>query len=133
MAGTQGKTLFLRNLPTQLVREAKAAAARRGQTLTTLVADALARSLSMEDESQDGADDLDRDIAWYQKNRSTLLRRYPGEYVAIVDANVVDHGRDFDALATRVFARFGNRDVYMPRVQDHRRWLRVRSPRKSSP
>lgn len=133
MVGTQGKTLFLRNLPTELVREAKATAARRGQTLTTLVADAIARSLSVDGESQGGADDLDRDIAWYQKNRSTLLRRYPGEYIAIVDTNVVDHGRDFDALATRVFARFGTRNVYMPRVQERERVVRIRSPRRSSP
>jgi hypothetical protein len=133
MAGTQGKTLFLRNLPTELVREAKAAAARRGQTLTTLVADALARSLSVEGESQDRLDDLDRDVAWYRKNRSALLRRYAGEYIAIVDANVVDHGRDFDALATRVFARFGNRNVYMPRVQIGEPAVRIRSPRKSPP
>jgi Family of unknown function (DUF5678) len=133
MAGTQGKTLFLRNLPAELVREAKAAAARRGQTLTTLVADALSRSLLVEGASEERADDLERDIAWYQKNRSTLLRRYPGEYIAIVDENVVDRGHDFDALATRVFTRFGDRNVYMPRVQDRERVVRIRSPRKSRP
>jgi hypothetical protein len=133
MAGSQGKTLFLRNLPTDLVREAKAVAARRGQTLTTLVADALARSLSVQVESHGGADDLDRDIAWYEKNRSTLLGRYAGEYIAIVDEHVVDHGRDFDALAKRVFTRFGNRNVYLPRVEARERVARIRSPRKSSP
>lgn len=74
-----------------------------------------------------------RNIAWYQKNRSILLHCYAGELVAIVDANIVDHGRNFDALATRVFTRFGNRNVYMPRVQDRERVVRIRSPRKSSP
>src|SRR3979409_223116 len=32
MAQNAGKALFLRNIPTQLVREAKATAARRGET-----------------------------------------------------------------------------------------------------
>jgi heme exporter protein D len=35
-------TLYLRGLPRQLVREAKAAAARRGSTLAALVSDSLA-------------------------------------------------------------------------------------------
>src|SRR5262249_54560830 len=120
MARSERKALFLRGMPTALIREAKAAAARRGATITTIVAEALARSLGVNSEPQGGADDLDRpdaldrDMAWYRANRSTLLRRYPGEYVAIVHAKVVDHGRDFNALADRVFRRFGNRDIYMP-------------------
>jgi hypothetical protein len=140
-----GKSVFLRNVPTDLVREAKAAAARRGETLTTIVAEALARSLRVhgepdrrsdgrsDDRSDARADDLDAEIAWYRKQRSLLLRRYGGEYVAIVDRVVVDHGRDFGALATRVFARFGNRSVYMPRVQPDEPTVRIRSPRRSTP
>src|SRR4051812_45281171 len=106
MSKTERKALFLRGMPIGLVREAKAAAARRGETLTTIVAEALARSLGVEGEPQDHADDLQRDIAWYRENRAALLRRYRNEYVAIVDAAVVDHGRDFGALGSRVFARF---------------------------
>ena len=126
----RGKTLFLRNLPADLVREVKAMAARRGQTLTTLISETLARSLTVEGESQAPSDDLERDMAWYRKNRAALLRRYHGQYVAIVDGAIVDHGRNFDALATRVFARFGNRNVYMPRVQTGEATVRIRSPRK---
>jgi Family of unknown function (DUF5678) len=129
MAATASKTLFLRNVPVELVREAKTAAARRGQTLTAIVAEALAHSLGMEGEAQDRGDDLHRDILWYRQNRSKLLRKYRDEYVAIVDAAVVDHGRDFNALATRVFARFGNRNIYMPRVQISEPTARIRSPR----
>lgn len=131
MATTAGKALFLRNVPTELVREAKAAAARRGETLTALVTQALARSLRVEDGTQNRADDLQRDMVWYRNHRPNLLRRYPGEYVAIVDEAVVDHGRDFGTLAARVFARFGNRNVYMPRVQTGEPAARIRSPRRS--
>lgn len=131
MAGTAGQTLFLRNMPTEFVREVKAAAVRRGQTLTAVITEALARSLVVEGETRDRADDLDRDSAWYRKHRPQLLRRYLGEYVAIVEGAVVDHGRDFGALAARVFARFGNRNVYMPRIQNQEPTARIRSPKKS--
>jgi hypothetical protein len=137
MSRPEGKSVFLRNVPTSLVREAKAAAARRGETLTAIVAEALARSLRVDgeadDRADDRADDLHRDIAWYRKERPQLLRRYRGEYVAIIDGAVVDHGRDFGALATRVFTRFGNRNVYMPRVQPDEPVARIRSPRRSRP
>ena len=133
MARTERKALFLRGMPTELVREAKATAARRGATLTTIVAEALARSLGVSSEPQARGDALDRDIEWYRKHRAALLRRYRGEYVAIIDQKVADHGRDFSALAARVFARFGNRNIYMPRVEATEPVARIRSPRRSRP
>jgi hypothetical protein len=133
MSEPERKSLFLRGMPTELIRDAKAAAARRGETLTTIIAEALTRSLGVDGETQDRTDDLQGDMAWYRENRSSLLRRYRGEYVAIADATVVDHGSDFSALAARVFARFGNRSVYMPRVQAAEPMARIRSPRRAKP
>jgi len=133
MSKTERKALFLRGMPTGLVRQAKAAAAHRGETLTTIVSEALARSLGVERGPAEQTDELRRDMAWYRENQATLLRRYRGEYVAIVDAAVVDHDRDFSELATRVFARYGNQSVYMPRVQDAEPTMRVRSPRRARP
>lgn len=123
------KALFLRNLPVELVRETKAAAARRGKSLTAFVSEALARSLHLESAPSSEPDVLATDIAWYQRNRSKLLPRYPGEYVAIIDGAVVDHDHDFSALAERVFGRFGYRSIYMPRVQRDEAVVRIRSPR----
>lgn len=127
------KALFLRNLPTDLVREAKAAAARRGKSLTAFVSEALTRSLRVEDPPSDESDALVDDIAWYQRNRSKLVRRFRGKYVAIIDAAVVDHDRDFSALAARVFRRFGNRSIYMPHVQAEDHVMQIRSPRLRAP
>ncbi len=126
------KTLFLRNLPSGLVREVKAAAARRGKTLTALVEEALTRSLQVEDPPSE-LETIQDDIAWYARHRTKLLGRYRGEYVAIIDEAVADHDRDYSALAGRVFTRFGNRGVYMPRVQDSEPVVHVRSPRRGSP
>jgi hypothetical protein len=132
MARSERKALFLRGMPTELVREVKAVAARRGVTLTEMVTEALSRSLGVARAPQDRADDLDHDIAWYRKHRAALLRRYRGEYVAIIDGKVVDHGRDFSALAGRVFKRFGNRSIYMPRVEATQPTAKIRSPRRAA-
>lgn len=114
MVGRARTVLVLRGMPTELVREAKAVAARRGQTLTTIVAEALARSLGVADGG--AADPLERDMEWYAAHHPDLSRRYGGEHVAIVDGAVVDHARDFDLLARRVFAKYGHRNIFMPRV-----------------
>lgn len=123
-------TLYLRGMPADLVREAKARAARRGATLGTIVSEALARSLE-----DDGArtNELDRELRaserWYARQQPRLLKRYRGQYVAIHDRAVVDHDRDFAALAARVFARLGVRPVFMPRVVEREEAVRIRSPR----
>src|SRR5207253_146106 len=48
-------TLYLRGMSTELVREAKAKAARRGGTLASVVSEALARSLEEDDARAGGA------------------------------------------------------------------------------
>jgi hypothetical protein len=70
-------------------------------------------------------------MSWYEKHRRDLLRRHAGEYIAVVDRRVLDHDRDFAALAERVFARLGVRPVFMPRVEDGEARARVRSPRRA--
>lgn len=121
--------LYLRGMPTRLVREAKAAAARRGSTLAAFVSDALDRAFHENDVDGEGSEELRDAMRWYEENRPRLLSRYRGEYVAVVDRRVVDHDRDFEALAARVFKRLGVRSVFMPRVQEGEPLLRVRSPR----
>jgi len=131
MAG-EVTTLYLRGMPTRIVREAKAAAARRGDTLAALVSDTLARALDKGREPREPSDnELRNSMRWYEKNRSRLLQQHPGEYIAIVDRAVIDHDLDFEALATRVFARIGVRPVFMPRVQAGEARARIRSPRRA--
>ncbi|MGH9382588.1 MAG: hypothetical protein ACRD2Z_18570 [Thermoanaerobaculia bacterium] len=126
-------TLYLRKVPARLVREAKARAARQGSTLTALVTDALASSLAVRGHDAEPADDeLRESMAWYEANRERLLQRYRDEYLAIVDREVADHDRDFEALAMRVFDRLGVRPIFMPRVTEGPERARVRSPRRHS-
>jgi hypothetical protein len=125
-------TLYLRGVPRSVVRAAKAVAAREGRTLGSWVSERLARATGGADPARDplGEDELRNDLAWYASNEAVLGARHPGEYVAIVHQAVVDHDSDFEALAGRVFARFGARSICMPRVG--RRQVRVRSPRRGA-
>ncbi len=123
-------TLYLRGLPTQLVREAKAAAARRGSTLAALVSDSLARSLGEDTPGEPSASGLRESRDWFERNRRALLARHRGEYVAVIDREVVDHDREFSPLAERVFARHAGRPVFIPRVRERDEPARLRSPRR---
>lgn len=132
MSQTQ-TTLYLRGMPAHLVREAKAAAARRGLTLAGLFSEALERSLGGDPPREAAEHDLQDSRRWYQRHRERLRARYRGHYVAVVGHAVVDHDRSFEALAGRVFARFGARPVWMPRVDGIEARARVRSPRRVKP
>jgi hypothetical protein len=124
-------TLYLRGVPRELVREAKAEAARRGISLTAFAKEALARALSRPaEEEEDDIQSIRPDLDWFEANRKRLARRYRDEYVAIVDRRVADHDRDFGALARRVFARHGNRPIAMPRATPEPRVVHLRSPRR---
>jgi hypothetical protein len=123
-------TLYLRGVPTDLVREAKAVAARRGTTLTSLVVEALSRSTGVPGgQGQELPEPLRADAAWYEQNKDKLLRRYSGQYLAILDQHVIDHDVDFGALANRVFSRVGVRPILMPKCLPADRVVRLPSPR----
>lgn len=127
----QHATLYLRNVPERLVRQVKVKAAREGTTMTAVVIDALRRSLESGAETPaPPEDELRESMEWYEDNRETLLESYREEYVAIVDGGIVDHDTDFESLATRVFDRFGQRPIFMPRVTEGPERARFRSPRR---
>ena len=121
-------TLYLRGVPKDLVRELKAQAARQGLTLTALATTTLARALGSE--PQEDLKPIEGDMAWYAAHKRQLLRRYHGEFLAIVDRRVVDHDRDFSTLAARVFAKVGVRPVFMPQCLADDQVVHLRSPRR---
>ena len=129
MTGSARRPVYLRGIPEGVIREAKAAAARRGTTLAGFVADTLARAMREPGHTLEASGDLDDEMRWYERNRARLVAEFEGHYVAIVDHRVVDHDRDFERLATRIFERNGARSVFMPQVASSDRVLNVRSPR----
>lgn len=133
MAEQSTGTLYLRGVPRELVREAKAEAARRGMSLTAFAKEALARALGRAPgRDVDEIKPIRPDLDWFEVNRTRLLRRYRDEYVAIVNRRVVDHDPDFGALAHRVFGKYGRRPIAMPRVTPEAPVIHLRSPRRAA-
>jgi hypothetical protein len=132
-SSTAKKPVYLRGLPSDVVRDAKAAAAQRGVTLAGFVAESLARALRQRDATAEPATDLSSDMRWYEKNRARISRDHAGEYIAVLDRKIIDHDESFEALAERVFAREGARNIFMPLVAPAKRALRAPSPRLSRP
>ena len=132
MMADQGTgTLYLRGIPRELVREAKAEAARRGMSLTAFAKEALAHALSgPAEEEENDIKSIRPDLDWFETNRKRLARRYRDEYLAIVNRRVADHDRDFSALAQRVFAKHGNRPIAMPKATPEPPIVHLRSPRR---
>jgi hypothetical protein len=127
----KGATLYVRDLPEDLVRRAKVLAAQRGVTLRDVVADALREAVQPASSHPASVpEDLEDDIAWYEANRETLMQEYPGEFLAIVGREVVDHDPDFSSLASRTLQRF-DRPVLMPDTRREQRTVHLRTPRIS--
>ena len=134
MANSQDSTgtLYLRGIPRHLTREAKAEAARRGMSLTAFAKEALATALrqgTAGTDQPDGIEAIRPDLEWFEANRQRLLRRYPNEFVAILNRTIVDHDREFAGLVQRVFAKYGVRSIAMPQVTAQERVVHLASPR----
>lgn len=126
------RTLYLRGLPSEVVRAAKIEAARRGVTLARLVAELIENATEHPRADARLPEALRADAAWYEENKRRLLKRYDGRYIAIVDRKVVDHDADFSELSKRVFAAHGPRPIFMPRCIRDDEVVRVRGPRVRS-
>ena len=66
--------------------------------------------------------------AFFQEHREGLLKEYEGKYIAIVADQVVDADEDFSTLAERVYAQYGESQVYMPKVTREQHEVHIASP-----
>jgi len=57
-----------------------------------------------------------------------LMRRYPEQFVALLDGQVVDHDPNDEALAARMFANFGDAPFYIAHVTRQPRIYDLPSP-----
>lgn len=63
---------------------------------------------------------FDSDVRFYKEHFHQLLSMYEGKFIALVAGQVVDSDVDFSRLAERVYAKFGYRDIFMPKVEEPR-------------
>ena len=65
----------------------------------------------------------------FERMRSKLLKTHKGQFVAILNNQVVDADAEIGTLARRVYTRFGYRPIYMQKVTEQPRGARIFSPR----
>ncbi len=53
----------------------------------------------------------------FERQKPQLLRRYPGQFVAIYGGRMVDHDKEAEALAGRLFAKLGDVPFLIARVE----------------
>jgi hypothetical protein len=61
---------------------------------------------------------LEQQQALFDTAKPELLQTYRGQYVAFEDGQVLDHDGDDRAMAERVYAKYGYRDILMQWVTD---------------
>jgi len=64
----------------------------------------------------------------FAEQRPQLMRRYRDQYVALSEGRVVDHDKSDEALAARMFKKFGNAPFYLARLEDKPSIFEVPSP-----
>jgi len=65
----------------------------------------------------------------FKQMQSKLLKTHKGQFVAVLDNQVIDADSEIGTLARRVYARFGYRPIYMQKVTEQPRAARIFSPR----
>jgi hypothetical protein len=71
---------------------------------------------------------LGREQRAFQRQRTQLLRRYAGQYVAFYRGRLVGHEANDENLARRMFERFGDAAFYIARVEENPSVCELPSP-----
>lgn len=66
---------------------------------------------------------------YYEENIESLLRKYEGKYIAILNNKVIGSGKDFSKLAQRAYRKYGYQTIYMPFVEAKKKIVKIPSPR----
>jgi hypothetical protein len=63
-------------------------------------------------------DELAEERNAFEDQRPGLMARYPGEFVALRHAQVLDHDKSDESLAERMFAKYGDVPFYIARLEE---------------
>jgi deoxycytidine triphosphate deaminase len=82
---------------------------------------------------QRSGSDFREAISYFKKNHAQIVERYSGQYVAILNEEIIDHDEHWERLSERIYRRFGAKDMYMPYVNAKQEGQKVVSrPRRKS-
>ena len=55
----------------------------------------------------------------FERQKPQLMRRYKNQFVALYGGRVVDHDKECEALAARMYAKLGEVPWWIARVEKH--------------
>ena len=64
----------------------------------------------------------------FRQKRAQMLRRYPGQFVALYRGRVVGHGPDDEELAQKMFEKLGDVPFYIAKVEEEPTVYELPSP-----
>ena len=105
-----------------LAQKIQQAAAERSMDVETFIEAAMQNYLRQLEQ-----DELQKNVAAFERLLPTLQQEYGDEYVAIASGAVVDHDQSFQAIHRRVRSRFGRQPVLIRQANAGERILDFRS------
>lgn len=73
-------------------------------------------------------DPLASQVKAFRRQRMQLMKRFAGQYVALYGGRLVDHDKDDEALAARLYRKLGDAAFYIARLEDTPTVSEVPSP-----
>ncbi len=71
---------------------------------------------------------IEKEKEAFLKLKPNLLGTHRGQYVAVLGGELVDSDYDGSALATRVYKKHGNVEIYIDEVTEEKRVIHIRTP-----
>lgn len=117
------------SIPKSLYRRARELAQARQRPLDAVIAEVFEQGLPAE-ASEDDDPAVRREMQAYLALHSDLRTTHLGQYVAILDGQLIDHDQDMATLYGRIYDRYPDRFVWLTLVEDEPLpTLHFRSPR----
>ncbi|MEA1995782.1 MAG: DUF5678 domain-containing protein [Campylobacterota bacterium] len=66
---------------------------------------------------------------YYEEHKESLLRKYEGKYIAILNDKVLGSGKNFSEFAQRIYKKYGYQTIYMSFVEAKKKIVKIPSPR----
>lgn len=61
---------------------------------------------------------IEQDVEYFERNRSELIKRYNGKYIAVLDGQVIGDNPDLSLLANEIYGKYGLREILIRRVEE---------------
>jgi hypothetical protein len=62
----------------------------------------------------------DKNWSWFEKHYNELVEKFDGEFVAVYEQKVVDHGKELNALMKRIKSKYSADRIFVDFVSSEK-------------